>query len=569
MFRFNMSEEIIFSIKSGEINNRLFNSFSCKFLNEFISDLINENVLIVVGFDNFVREELLKEIVIRIFKEKYCEFQELEVFKISNIFEIEEIYNKNSFQIFYLNDFFGELKEIELKKYCELFKNSKNKFLIVNGREFVCETFSKINFKNLEMYRENLVNFLIENLNLHKSENLFGENNFKVSLMDDFSLENFYAQLVFIDKFILMSIFVGSFEDVHTWIKIITKYFSNKIEFSGSMDFEDIVFESLKKLEDVFIFLDFNGKLGIKNLIVEDFLNSKVVEELEIFKDVLNNVCLFEGLKSLVKIYKNLNISLCYTKEYYEENFKGRLNEIVNTYLFDNAVEVLECILNVFSLIGVYDEFMINDLNTKISYLNLKEIDYIKYFLCVRNFKNYLIKDEGFIKKTIDLIYKNYTLREFEFYNYNFEYFLFVSEFSECYKNIYEDEFEDVINHFNRLVYMISNYVNSYFSFEYFTLNNEIKIALYDLKILVEDLGIKFIFSSRVDEIFYNSKDRLIELINFVVNLIPNNKQEYYSLISFQNELEINRDFIENTFCDISVDEVLNNISSNICYFSS
>ena len=263
----------------------------------------------------------------------------------------------------------------------------------------MCETFSKINFKNLEMYRENLVNFLIENLNLHKSENLFGENNFKVSLMDDFSLENFYAQLVFIDKFILMSIFVGSFEDVHTWIKIITKYFSNKIEFSGSMDFEDIVFESLKKLEDVFIFLDFNGKLGIKNLIVEDFLNSKVVEELEIFKDVLNNVCLFEGLKSLVKIYKNLNISLCYTKEYYEENFKGRLNEIVNTYLFDNAVEVLECILNVFSLIGVYDEFMINDLNTKISYLNLKEIDYIKYFLCVRNFKNYLIKDEGFIKK--------------------------------------------------------------------------------------------------------------------------------------------------------------------------
>ena len=160
-------------------------------------------------------------------------------------------------------------------------------------------------------------------------------------------------------------------------------------------------------------------------------------------------------------------------------------------------------------------------------------------------------------------------LKRFEFYNYNFEYFLFVSEFSECYKNIYEDEFEDVINHFNRLVYMISNYVNSYFSFEYFTLNNEIKIALYDLKILVEDLGIKFIFSSRVDEIFYNSKDRLIELINFVVNLIPNNKQEYYSLISFQNELEINRDFIENTFCDISVDEVLNNISSNICYFSS
>lgn len=565
MFRFNMSEEVIFSIKNGDINNRIFNSFNCDFLNE----LINENVLIFFGFDNFIRDELLREIIVRIFEDKYFKFEEPEVFRISNAFEIEEIYNKNKFQIFYLRDFFGEIKESELKKYCELFKNSKNKFLIVNSREFFCKNFEKIHFVNLEMYKHDIINFLIEKFNFGKHENSFGENNFKIDLMNDFSLENFYSQLVFMDKFILMSILIGSFQDVHTWIQIVTKYFSNKIQFSGSVDFKDIIFDSLRKLEDVFIFLDFDGNLRMKNLIIEDFLISKIVEELEIFKDVLNNVCLFEGLKESIKILKGLNISLNYTKEYYEENFKARLTEVVNSNLFFNAVEVLECLLNVFSLIGFYDESIIYDLNSKIIYLNFREIDYAKYFLCMGNFKNYLIKDEGFIKNIVDLIYKNYTVREFEFYNYSFEYFLFVSEFNNCYKNIYEDEFEDVINHFNRLVYMILNYVNSYFTFEYFTLNNEIKVALHDLKVLVEDLKIKFIFSSRVDEIFYNSRDKLIDLINFVVNLVPNNKQEYYSLISFQNELEVNGDFIENTFCDISIDEVLNNISSNICSFSS
>ncbi len=569
MFRFNMSEEIIFSIKNEKINDSLFTYFDSKFLNNFIDILINENVLVVFGFDNYIREELLKEVIIRIFKYKYSKCSEIDVFLISNIYELEEVYNKDRFQIFYLDDFFGILKENEIKKSEILFKNLSDKFLIINTRDFAKNNFKKTTTKNLQDNREEIVDFLSLKFTNDRVNNSINQNNFKDNLVGDFCFKEFYSQLSFMDKFVLISVFMESFDDVDIWIKVVSKYFSNKTDFSGVMDCKEIILESFKKLEDRFIYLNTHGKIKINNLIIDEFLKSKIYEDIEIVKHVLNNMCFFKGLEKCVELFKSLNISFSYTNEYYEKNFKNRLIELIGSYSFINPIDVLCSVLDVFSLMGIKDESIIHYLNTKIIYSNIDEFDYIKYFRVIKNFKEYLIKDEIFIRKIFDLINRGYSYREFEFYNHNFQYFLFVSEFIQCYKEFYEDEFNDILDHFNRLTSMILNYINSYFSFEYFNLNNEIKILLNDLKVLIKDLGFKIIFSNRIDEIFYKAKDKLYEVLIYACNLIPSNKQEYYALISFQNELEVNKYFIESTFEDISIDEIINDISRNIYFFNS
>lgn len=569
MFRFNMSEEIIFSIKNEKINDSLFSYLDSNFLNNFIDTLINENVLVVFGFDNYIREEILKEVIIRIFKDKYFEYHEIDVFVISDISQFEEVYNKYRFQIFYLDDFFGELRESEIKKSEYLFKNLNDKFLIINTRDFLKDSFKKIPTKYLQDYKDEIVKFLSIRFTYDRVNISINQNNFKDNLIEDFDFKKFYSQLNFMDKFVLISIFMESFDDIDAWIKVISKYFSNKIDFSGVTDFKDVVLESFKKLEDRFIYVDIDRKIRINNLIVEDFLKSKIYEDIEIVKHVLNNVCVFKGLERLVDLFNSLNISFSYTKEYYEKNLKSRFIEVINSHSFINSIDVLNCVLNIFSLIGIKDDSIIDYLNTKIMYSNIDEFGYIKYFRVIKNFKEYLINDEIFMRKIFDLIYRGYSFREFEFYNHNFQYFLFVSEFIQCYEEFYEDEFNDILDHFNRLTSMILNYINSYFSFEYFNLSNEIKMVLNDLKVLIKDLGVKIIFSNRIDEIFYKAKDKLNEVLIYACNLIPSNKQEYYALMSFQNELEVNRYFIESTFEDISIDEIINDISRNIYFFNS
>ena len=166
-------------------------------------------------------------------------------------------------------------------------------------------------------------------------------------------------------------------------------------------------------------------------------------------------------------------------------------------------------------------------------------------------------------------MYSYNSLRDFEFYNYNFKYFLFVSEFYNLYDTIDDEEFLDIKKYFDRLVNIILNNINSYFNLEYFSLSSEIKQALIDLKVLIEKFNVKFIFLENVEEIFNNVKYKFNELFNNVINFVPQNNQEYYTLIYFENELDRNKDFIEYTFENINLEWIFEEIKKNICKFKA
>ena len=166
-------------------------------------------------------------------------------------------------------------------------------------------------------------------------------------------------------------------------------------------------------------------------------------------------------------------------------------------------------------------------------------------------------------------MYSYNSLRDFEFYNYNFKYFLFVSEFYSLYDTIDDEEFLDIKKYFDRLVNIILNNINSYFNLEYFSLSSEIKQALIDLKVLIEKFNVKFIFLENVEELFNNVKYKFNELFNNVINFVPQNNQEYYTLIYFENELDRNKDFIEYTFENINLEWIFEEIKKNICKFKA
>ena len=50
---------------------------------------------------------------------------------------------------------------------------------------------------------------------------------------------------------------------------------------------------------------------------------------------------------------------------------------------------------------------------------------------------------------------------------------------------------------------------------------------------------------------------------------MPQNNQEYYTLIYFENELDRNKDFIEYTFENINLEWIFEEIKKNICKFKA
>ena len=137
------------------------------------------------------------------------------------------------------------------------------------------------------------------------------------------------------------------------------------------------------------------------------------------------------------------------------------------------------------------------------------------------------------------------------------------------YDTIDDEEFLDIKKYFDRLVNIILNNINSYFNLEYFSLSSEIKQALIDLKVLIEKFNVKFIFLENVEELFNNVKYKFNELFNNVINFVPQNNQEYYTLIYFENELDRNKDFIEYTFENINLEWIFEEIKKNICKFKA
>ena len=119
MFKFNISEEIIFNIKNGSFRNKLFGCSESYLFDKFLNKIRNENVLIVYGFDNKIREEICIEVIYRFFYGN--ENLDLSVFKISCMDELDEIYLDDKAQIFYLNDFFGKIdfKLLKFKSYLD------------------------------------------------------------------------------------------------------------------------------------------------------------------------------------------------------------------------------------------------------------------------------------------------------------------------------------------------------------------------------------------------------------------------------------------------------------------
>ena len=553
MFKFNISEEIIFNIKNGSFRNKLFGCSESYLFDKFLNKIRNENVLIVYGFDNKIREEICIEVIYRFFYGN--ENLDLSVFKISCMDELDEIYLDDKAQIFYLNDFFGKIdfKLLKFKSYLDRIINSKNKFLIVNIRDFTKDKISNFALcENLNDYRNDILNIL--GSNLKEVTNTF---------------EDVYSRFFYMDKFILFSVVINNLNHIDMWFKITKNYFLGKHILRENKDFNESILESFKKLEDEFISICEDGSFCIKNLVVEDFLLSKLKNELNIVKDLFNNISCYSNLKNFVGILKKLNIKVSYTQEEYESNLKCNLFEIICSNNIKDVIGLLKFSLELFDIIGVRDFSIIDNLNIRIIYSNVNMDNAINYFCVIRDFKEILIENEIFKNKLFNLMYSYNSLRDFEFYNYNFKYFLFVSEFYNLYDTIDDEEFLDIKKYFDRLVNIILNNINSYFNLEYFSLSSEIKQALIDLKVLIEKFNVKFIFLENVEELFNNVKYKFNELFNNVINFVPQNNQEYYTLIYFENELDRNKDFIEYTFENINLEWIFEEIKKNICKFKA
>lgn len=561
MFKLNMSEEIILDIKNGNFKNKLFSYSDSIFFDKLLDKIHQKNILIVNGFDNYLREEICFEVIRRFFHNNYINDLDFSVFNICSINDLDKLYLEDQFQIFYLDDFLGSISSYFLKfeDYIDKIVNSQNKALIVNMRWFLkdkifCSKFYEF-CENLNEYRGEINN------------NLF-DRNFKI-INTEILLNNYYNEFSHIDKFVLFSVLIDNLHIFDTWLKATVNYYLDKNMFVGNKDLQDLILSSLKKLEGVFISVYECGRFYIQDLIVENFLLVKFKDEVCIIKDLLNNISSYNSLGNIIKILQNLNIKLFYDKEDYENNLKYKLFEIICINNNHDIMELFNFTLNLYNVLGVKDNSIIQNLNTRIIYSNINIDSALNYFFSVKNFNEMLIQNEIFINKLLDLAHNYNFIREFEFYNYSFKYFLFVSEFCNLYGVMDYEEVADVKKYFNRLINMIFSNVNSYFTLEYFCLSNEIKQVLNDLRVLIKEFGVISIFSENIDGIFNDIKYKLSELLNNVVKFIPENEQEYYTLLYFKNELERNKEFIESIFIDISVEEILSKIMENICNFES
>lgn len=555
MFKFNVSEEFIFSIKNGSYLDRNFSNKNSYLFDDLLKKFYGDRVLIICGFDNSIRDDICTEIIYRFFINN-CDDRDMNVFNLNSIEELDEIYLEDRFQLFYLNDIFGKVSlNIErFKFYLNKITSSKNKFLILNIRELSKDIIS--NFKSCEdlnFYKDEIIKILGKK---YKERNLY--------------LEESYSNFSYIEKFIIFSILFNNIEDIDVWIRMTERYFlSRNILNENSENLIELILKSFKSLENDFIYVDEYGKFSLKNLMGRNFLITKLKFEEEIVRDLFNNINSYFNLKELVGILKNLNLKLVYEEHEYDDFLRGSLFEKICLNTTKNIVELLEVSSDLFSIIGIEDSAVIENLNTKMIYSSISMENAIKYLRFVKNNKSMVIHNKIFKDKLLSLIYNYNSLRGYEFYNYGFKYFSFVSEFYSVYDDIDEEEFLDIKRDFDRLIDIISNNANSYFTLEYFSLNNEIKQALIDLKFLIDEFNIENIFFHNVYEIFNSMGRNLMELFNYAVEFIPENKQDYYTLTYFENEIERNREFLEATFETINLENISQEIKKNIYNFKA
>ena len=127
MFRFNISEEIIFELKNKDFKVNTFITDS--FFKEVLKNLNDKKIFICYGLSNDLREKFCFRLIYKYFNDRYVRDLDVGVFKISSVSELDEIYLEDELQIFYFYDFFGSVKFTDKKfeNYINRIKNSDNK----------------------------------------------------------------------------------------------------------------------------------------------------------------------------------------------------------------------------------------------------------------------------------------------------------------------------------------------------------------------------------------------------------------------------------------------------------
>lgn len=551
MFRFNISEEIIFNIKNGIFKEDYLRDNAV--INKLVQNIKSNRVCIFTGIHNPLIDKMCSTILYRIFIDYYRIDSDVNVFRVFNIDEIGSLYLEDRFQIFYLYDFFSEisLNSKIYEKYLNRIIECDNKVLIINTRisDVLCK---------------NKFSYLIEDTSLYLSEieHVLGEcSNFDNKL----DVHSLYKNLTYIDKLVLFFVFMGITCDINTWIESMEKY----LIYRDNTEFRELILNSFKKLEGSFISFNVDKRFYIENPMINDFLRENMKSDKDVIKDLLNNIYFKFDLYNITDILNKNNVSLTYSEYEYETYLKKHLFDMTLNIRMNNVVELFECILNLFKIIKIFDLDIIQELKNKIIYSKVTIDSAIEYLCFINNHREYIISDDVFKNKLLSLIYEYEPSRDSEFYNYKFKYFLFISELYSLYGNIEEEELLDLKDRFNILINIILNNVNSYFTIDYFSLNSEVKQALSDLKEIIHSYNITNIFKVNIYEIIRYIQDKLTDVLNDVREFNPTNVNEYHMLVYFNNELEHNKDFIEDTFDNLSLDNVIHEIRKKIYEFKA
>ena len=559
MFRFNISEEIIFELKNKDFKVNTFITDS--FFKEVLKNLNDKKIFICYGLSNDLREKFCFRLIYKYFNDRYVRDLDVGVFKISSVSELDEIYLEDELQIFYFYDFFGSVKFTDKKfeNYINRIKNSDNKILLINTRSFLKEEIILSKFfeykQDLECHKDAIIEFLGVDLN--------------TDIDDCCDLDFEYQNFNYIDKLVLFYVFMNFSYDINKWIDTMEKYLLYRDIFNDHNEFKEIVINSFRKLEDCFICVYDNRRFNIKNLIVYNFILDRLKDDVNIIKDLFNNIHSYDDLYSVCSILSQNNIKLCYTLYEYENNFKDNLHNIVLYNDCVDAVLLLKTVFISFYVLDLYDIDIIENLNVRITYSKLNIDSAIEYFFSISNYKKFMISGEIFRNKLLNLVYEHEIESSSEFYNYSFKYYLFVSEFYKLYGNIDNDGLLNLRNQFDILISIILNNINSYFTVEYFNISSEIRDSLIDLKELIDKYNVRFIFDRNVYEFFNFIEDKLLDLINNVDSFMPRNVEEYHNLKYFGSELERNEDFIENVFTTINLKSIIERINEKICLFEA
>lgn len=556
MFRFNISEEIIFELKNSDFRENTF--IVDNFFKGVLNSLSDKKVLICYGLSNDLREKFCFSIIYKYFNDRYVRDLDIGVFKISSVSELDEVYLENEAQIFYFFDLFGSIKFTDKKfeNYVNRIKNSDNKVLLISTRGFLKEEIILSKFsehgQDLEYHSDVIMKFLGIDLS-----------------HDCYDLDFEYRNLDYIDKLVLFYVFMNFSYDINKWIDTMEKYLLYRDIFNDHNEFKEIMLNSFKKLEDCFIYIYDNKKFNIKNLLIYNFILDRLKNDMNIIKDLFNNIHEYEDLCSICSILNQNNIKLCYTLDEYENNFKDNLRNIV---LYNERIDVVllfKTVLMSFYVLDLYDVDIIESLNVKITYSKINIDSAIEYLSSIGNYTEFIINDEIFKNKLLNLVYEHEIESTSEFYNYSFKYYLFVSEFYKLYGNIDNDELLNLRDQFDILISTILNNINSYFTIEYFNISSEIRDYLIDLKELIEKYNIVFIFDRNVYEFFNFIEDKLLDLIYDVDSFVPRDINGYHNLKYFVSELERHEDFIEEVFSNINLKNIIEEINKKICLFEA